>query len=80
MTTLGTLAITLPPLALLITLSHLVSCVIRPFGPCPRCQGYGHLRGWLSGIRICAACDGTGIRLRLGRRVINTFRRLYRDR
>lgn len=79
MTTPGTIASTLLLLALPITLSYVASCLFWPFRACRRCDGYGQLRGWLGGIRPCPACQGTGLRLRFGRRVINTFRHLYRE-
>ncbi|HEX5115113.1 MAG TPA: hypothetical protein VFW65_07935 [Pseudonocardiaceae bacterium] len=79
MTPLSALASTILLLGTVITIGYLGSCVFWPFSACRRCGGYGHVRGWLGGIRFCPACDGTGLRLRFGRRVINTFRRLYRD-
>jgi hypothetical protein len=62
-----------------LTLGYLGLCLAWPYRACRRCQGYGHLHGWLGGIRFCPACDGTGLRLRLGRRVINHLRRFYRE-
>lgn len=65
--------------ALIITLGYLGSCVFWPFTACRRCHGYGQRHGWLGGIRFCPACDGTGLRLRFGRRVINSVRRIYQE-
>lgn len=79
MTTLATLASALLLPTLAITLGYLGSCVIWPFRTCRHCQGYGQRRGWLGGIRFCPTCDGTGLRLRFGRRLINNIRRLYRE-
>lgn len=66
-------------LLIVITMCYLVACVVQPFRACRHCQGYGHLRGLLGGIRLCGRCDGTGLRLRAGRRALITVRRLYRE-
>jgi DnaJ-class molecular chaperone len=79
MTTLITAAIPLLIPGLLLTLGYLGTCVIFPFKACRHCQGHGQLHGWLGGIRFCPACDGTGLRLRAGRRLINAIRRTYRS-
>lgn len=79
MTSLGSLASALFLPGLLITLGYLGLCAVWPFKACRHCQGHGQLRGWLGGIRLCHACDGTGLRLRVGRRVINAIRRIYRE-
>lgn len=79
MTSLGSLASALLLPAVLITLGYLGSCIFWPYKACRACQGYGQILGFFGGIRLCAACDGTGLRLRFGRRLINNFRRLYRE-
>lgn len=79
MNPLAPLASTLLTTAPLITLGYLVQCLIWPFKACRRCAGGGQLHGPFRGIRLCGHCDGTGLRLRFGRRVWNAFRRLYRD-
>lgn len=79
MDTLGPLADALIVPALLMTFGYLATCVFWPFKSCRICQGFGQLSGWLGGIRLCGACGGTGLRLRLGRRLINSVRRLYRE-
>lgn len=66
-------------LAPIITLGYFASCAFWPFKACRGCDGFGYIRGPFGGIRLCGYCDGTGLRLRLGRRVWNAFRRLYRD-
>lgn len=76
---LGPLASTLLVIAPFVTLGYLGLCVVWPFRTCRRCQGYGQLRGLFGGIRLCGHCDGTGLRLRLGRRVLNALRHRYRD-
>ena len=79
MTTLFSAAIPLFIPGLLLTLGYLGTCVLWPFKACRSCQGHGQLQGWLGGIRFCPACDGTGLRLRPGRRLINAIRRTYRS-
>jgi hypothetical protein len=76
---LAPLASTLLVLAPLITLGYAGLCAIWPFTACRRCHGYGQFQGLFGGVRPCGHCDGTGLRLRLGRRVWNALRRLYRD-
>jgi hypothetical protein len=66
-------------LAALITVGYIASCALWPYKACRGCRGYGQISGPFGGIRICRVCDGTGLRLRLGRRMWNAFRRLYRD-
>jgi hypothetical protein len=75
MTTLFTAAIPLLIPGLLLTLGYLGTCLLFPFRACKHCQ----LQGWLGGIRFCPACNGTGLRLRAGRRLINALRRTYRE-
>ena len=79
MNTLAPLADVLVIFTALITVGYLASCVIWPYKACRGCRGYGQTSGPFGGIRLCRACDGTGLRLRLGRRVWNATRRLYRD-
>jgi hypothetical protein len=62
-----------------VTLGYLGLCLVWPFKACRRCRGHGQFHGLFGGIRLCGHCDGTGLRLRLGRRAWNAFRRLYRD-
>ncbi|MBF8185680.1 hypothetical protein ITP53_07995 [Nonomuraea sp. K274] len=54
-------------------------CAATPFGACRHCHGVGktlkpngHLKRW------CHRCDGTGLRLRWGRRLFNYLRQLHR--
>ncbi|GIH79808.1 hypothetical protein [Planobispora longispora] len=72
-----TAAITVPTL---LTLRYLYLCYARPFREHRRCKGTGRIpylfgRGW----RFCPRCNGTGLRLRIGRRLWNHARRLHRD-
>jgi hypothetical protein len=64
---------------LLVTLGYLGTCFVWPFKACRVCQGHGQIVGPFRGIRLCGYCAGTGLRLRLGRRLINAAGRLYRD-
>jgi hypothetical protein len=55
---------------------YLVACVAFPFRKCPACKGMGRFTsGMFGGIRMCARCDGSGLRLRAGRRALNALRR-----
>lgn len=72
-------SITLVLLLLAVTLGYLLVCAVWPFTPCRRCGGYGRHHGPMRGIRLCRHCDGSGLRLRMGRRAWNAGRRIYRD-
>jgi hypothetical protein len=63
----------------LVTVSYIVQCVLWPYRACRRCGGFGQFHGPFGGIRECHHCDGTGLRLRLGRRLWNAITRMYRD-
>ncbi|MET8049813.1 hypothetical protein ABZU75_19675 [Streptosporangium sp. NPDC005286] len=66
-------AIVLLGLCLLaVTLCYLVLCLLSPWGTCTRCQPGGK-------NRTCRACNGTGMRPRLGWQLFVHFRRLHRD-
>jgi hypothetical protein len=68
----------LPPLALLglcplfVTLGYAFLCAASPWGTCNRCRPGG-------ANRTCQACNGTGLRPRLGWQLYTYARRLYRD-
>ena len=47
---------------------YALACWLVPFGVCARCRG---------GNRLCRWCDGTGRRVRLGRRAWTYLRRLH---
>jgi hypothetical protein len=47
-----------------------LACALVPFGACRRCHG---------GDPLCPACDGTGRRVRAGRRLWTYLRALYHD-
>ena len=55
---------------------YLLACVAFPFRKCRVCKGMGRFTsGTFGGIRMCARCDGSGLKLRAGRRALNTVRR-----
>jgi hypothetical protein len=72
---------TLVLLASLATLGYaafyIISCAIFPFGRCrrPRCEGgrvYSRMNRKV--FRECRSCEGTGKRVRIGRRVYEYLR------
>lgn len=60
-------------------LVYAVACWAFPFRKCPACKGIGRRIGGFGGIRLCHRCDGSGLKLRAGRRVLNALRR-HRNR
>ncbi|XVV14420.1 hypothetical protein ACQP2X_08775 [Actinoplanes sp. CA-131856] len=50
-----------------------VQCSRTPYARCLRCHGTGHHARRRT--RACRACRGKGVRMRWGRRVMNTYRR-----
>jgi hypothetical protein len=63
-----------------VTFRYLMLCWIRPFRHCRKCDGRGRLATPLGRLtRQCRRCRGTGLRLRIGRHVINHFRRTRAD-
>lgn len=76
---LSSLASTLVVASPFVTFGYLGLCLIWPYRACRRCEGMGRFRGPFGGIRMCGPCAGSGLRLRFGRRVINTIHRIYRD-
>jgi hypothetical protein len=55
-----------------VTLSYALLCAGSPWGTCVRCRPGGK-------NRTCRACNGTGMRPRLGWQAWTYLRRLYRD-
>ena len=54
---------------------YLFTCLVWPFGRCRRCKGAGKFKSPLGkAYRHCGKCDGSGLRVRLGRHVINHMR------
>jgi hypothetical protein len=52
----------------LVLAGYALACALAPFGPCQRCHHTDPQ---------CRACDGTGRRVRLGRRLWTYLRALY---
>lgn len=63
---------------LLLLLVYALKCVRTPFAPCRKCKGAGETSSWL-GARTCRRCRGHKLRLRVGRRAHNAWRRTYQD-
>jgi hypothetical protein len=55
---------------LAVAVPYALACWLAPFGPCARCHHTDPL---------CRACDGTGRRVRLGRRVWTYLRHLHQQ-
>ncbi|MFE3451578.1 hypothetical protein ACFXJ8_21910 [Nonomuraea sp. NPDC059194] len=56
------------------------ACYVSPFGRCRKCKGKRRIAHRIGrGSRDCRRCDGTGLRLRIGRHLFNHLRRLHRD-
>ncbi|WP_112248091.1 hypothetical protein [Kribbella monticola] len=54
---------------------YLLTCLIWPFGKCRRCKGVGKFKSpFGKAYRHCGKCEGSGLRVRLGRHVINHMR------
>lgn len=53
---------------------YAVLCAVQPFAPCRKCRGTGETT-LLGTTRTCPRCRGRKLRLRLGRRAHNTWRR-----
>jgi len=76
---LSPLASTLLAVSPFVALGYIGLCVVWPFTACRHCHGLGQFHGPFGGIRLCGTCEGTGLRLRLGRRIWNAVRRTYRE-
>jgi hypothetical protein len=80
-------------IALFVTVGYAVGCWIKPFTVCHRCAGSGtaapttldRLRGRVTSPRAlrgrpdCRHCRGSGLRLRIGRRLVNHIHRIHRQ-
>lgn len=56
--------------------SYAVLCAVRPFGRCRRCDGTGETTRF-GKPRTCPRCRGHKLRLRLGCRAHNAWRRTH---
>jgi hypothetical protein len=74
------LAIALAGFLTIVTFRYFALCWIKPFRTCRKCEGRGRLTTPFGRLtRQCRRCRGTGHRLRLGRHVINHYRRIHAD-
>ncbi|MEU7384946.1 hypothetical protein AB0A91_34310 [Streptomyces sp. NPDC042207] len=55
---------------------YAVLCAVKPFAACRRCAGRGEIERF-GKPRTCPRCRGRKLRLRLGRRVHNAWRRTH---
>jgi DnaJ-class molecular chaperone len=55
---------------------YAVLCAVRPFAPCRRCHGAGEVLRF-GKPRTCPRCRGKTLRLRVGRRARNAWRRTH---
>ncbi|NEC92184.1 hypothetical protein [Streptomyces sp. SID12501] len=53
-------------------------CAVKPFSPCRKCAGTGEVECFQK-VRTCPRCRGKRLRLRVGRRAHNRWRRTYDD-
>jgi hypothetical protein len=58
---------------------YALACWVKPFGRCSRCQGGIHQTFITRRYRPCRLCRGSGLRLRIGRRVYNHLAAIQRD-
>lgn len=57
---------------------YAVLCAARPFAACRKCDGTGEVERFRK-VRTCPRCRGRKLRLRVGRRAHNRWRRTYDD-
>ncbi|MEU3363877.1 hypothetical protein [Streptomyces pseudogriseolus] len=55
---------------------YAVLCAAKPFAPCRRCRGLGKIERF-GKPRMCPRCHGRRLRLRIGRRAHNAWRRTH---
>nr|WP_238431853.1 hypothetical protein [Streptomyces cavernae] len=55
---------------------YAVLCAVKPFAPCRRCRGLGEIERF-GKPRMCPRCHNHRLRLRVGRRVHNAWRRTH---
>lgn len=78
-------ALQLAAVAVVLTVSYLLSCRIWPYTNCGRCNGSGKSRSPLNvgralgisrrkAFRNCPRCSGSGRRTRIGRRLLDHHR------
>ncbi|MGW4434704.1 hypothetical protein ACWELO_02795 [Streptomyces sp. NPDC004596] len=62
--------------ALLALGGYALLCAVKPFAPCRRCRGLGRIERF-GKPRTCPRCRGKLLRLRVGRRLHNYWRRTH---
>ena len=63
-----------------VTLGYAAACSVKPFTTCKKCTGSGRRRTRIAHRwRACRPCKGSGLRLRIGRRIYNLLAHLYRE-
>jgi len=55
---------------------YAVLCAVKPFAPCRKCAGVGEVQRF-GKPRACPRCRGRMLRLRVGRRAHNAWRRTH---
>jgi hypothetical protein len=70
---------------LILTVGYAARCWLKPFTTCNRCNGTKTVKGSIldqlirgQAERPCPRCNGTGLRLRIGRLVYNHLTRVRR--
>lgn len=53
---------------------YAVLCAVKPFTPCRKCRGTGEVERFRK-VRTCPRCRGRRLRVRIGRRGHNAWRR-----
>lgn len=55
---------------------YAVLCAVKPFAPCRKCHGTAEIQRF-GKPRLCPRCHGARLRLRVGRRMHNAWRRTH---
>lgn len=55
---------------------YAILCAVKPFAACRRCRGLGKIERF-GKTRSCPRCRGQQLRLRVGRRAYNAWRRTH---
>lgn len=56
--------------------AYVVLCAVKPFAPCRKCRGLGRIVRF-GKERMCPRCHDHKLRLRIGRRAHNAWRRTH---
>lgn len=71
--------LTATTLLITVIVVYVMACWVLPFGKCVHCSGGGTRKTITGRLKPCRRCRGSGLRLRIGRRVFNYFAHLQRD-